>query len=198
MEYLSECQNVFALICRSHYETKERLYSFEITSEDVDKVAFLKTLCRLMANITCRADAVNTYNKVCTNSLINNFFTFFTGKLPGLHGSSSAWYRYRWLSFGHSKKSRQVSHTSWKKNYLSKLLKYVSEFAFLGLHQRLVWPLIERLVLAKHRTVWKEQWVQLWVHWGRQTPLTSAILLLLVPWWTAERWAWQLVVPTWR
>ncbi|XP_046640377.1 protein ECT2-like [Daphnia pulicaria] len=54
-----DCQNVFALICRSHYETKERLYSFEITSEDVDKVAFLKTLCRLMANITCRADAEN-------------------------------------------------------------------------------------------------------------------------------------------
>ena len=54
-----DCHNVFALICRSHYETKERLYSFEITSEDVEKTAFLRTLCRLMANITCRADAEN-------------------------------------------------------------------------------------------------------------------------------------------
>ncbi len=61
--YSLDCQNVFALICRSHYETKERLYSFEITSEDVEKVAFLKTLCRLMANITCRADAVSTNHK---------------------------------------------------------------------------------------------------------------------------------------
>jgi hypothetical protein len=60
--FVLDCQNVFALICRSHYETKERLYSFEITSEDVDKVAFLKTLCRLMANITCRADAVHAFN----------------------------------------------------------------------------------------------------------------------------------------
>lgn len=50
---------MFALICRSHYETKERLYSFEITSEEIEKVAFLRTLCRLMANITCRADAVS-------------------------------------------------------------------------------------------------------------------------------------------
>ena len=51
------------MICRSHFETKERLYSFEITSEDVEKVTFLKTLCRLMANITCRADAVSTNHK---------------------------------------------------------------------------------------------------------------------------------------
>ena len=49
---------MFALICRSHNEIKERLYSFEITSEDVEKASFLRTLCRLMANITCRADSV--------------------------------------------------------------------------------------------------------------------------------------------
>jgi len=54
-----DCHNVFALICRSHYETKERLYSFEIMSEEVEKSSFLRTLCRLMANITCRADSEN-------------------------------------------------------------------------------------------------------------------------------------------
>ena len=57
---ITDCHNVFALICRSHYETKERLYSFEITSDDVEKGSFLRTLCRLMANITCRADSVKS------------------------------------------------------------------------------------------------------------------------------------------
>ncbi|KAF0304718.1 Protein ECT2 [Amphibalanus amphitrite] len=56
---LSECHNVFTLICRSNQELKERHYTFTISSEDVQKEQFLRTLCRQMAHVTCRADAEN-------------------------------------------------------------------------------------------------------------------------------------------
>ncbi|XP_026467941.1 protein ECT2-like isoform X2 [Ctenocephalides felis] len=48
---------VFALTCRSNQELKEKLYSFTITEEDVDKTTFLRSLCRQMANTVCKADA---------------------------------------------------------------------------------------------------------------------------------------------
>ncbi|XP_037075712.1 protein ECT2-like isoform X2 [Pollicipes pollicipes] len=54
-----ECHNVFTLICRSNHELKERHYTFTISSEDVPKEQFLRTLCRQMAHATCRADAEN-------------------------------------------------------------------------------------------------------------------------------------------
>ncbi|XP_043209980.1 protein ECT2-like isoform X9 [Amphibalanus amphitrite] len=54
-----ECHNVFTLICRSNQELKERHYTFTISSEDVQKEQFLRTLCRQMAHVTCRADAEN-------------------------------------------------------------------------------------------------------------------------------------------
>ena len=49
---------MFTLICRSNQELKERHYTFTISSEDVQKEQFLRTLCRQMAHVTCRADAV--------------------------------------------------------------------------------------------------------------------------------------------
>ena len=55
----TECHNVFTLICRSNQELKERHYTFTISSEDVSKEQFLRTLCRQMAHATCRADAVS-------------------------------------------------------------------------------------------------------------------------------------------
>lgn len=53
-----DCHNVFALMCRSNQELKEKLYSFMITDETVDKTVFLRQLCRQMANTVCKADAV--------------------------------------------------------------------------------------------------------------------------------------------
>ncbi|XP_075236856.1 epithelial cell transforming 2 pebble [Lycorma delicatula] len=54
-----ECHKVFALMCRSNQELKEKLYSFMITDEETNKMVFLKSLCRQMANTVCRADAEN-------------------------------------------------------------------------------------------------------------------------------------------
>lgn len=48
-------------MCRSTQDLKEKLYSFTITDDEVDKIAFLKTLCRHTANNACQADAVSTY-----------------------------------------------------------------------------------------------------------------------------------------
>uniref|UniRef100_A0A0C9QGU7 ECT2_0 protein n=1 Tax=Fopius arisanus TaxID=64838 RepID=A0A0C9QGU7_9HYME len=52
-----ECQKVFALMVRSNQELKEKLFSFTITDEEVNKTNYLKTLCRQMANTVCKADA---------------------------------------------------------------------------------------------------------------------------------------------
>lgn len=54
-----DCHNVFALMCRSNQELKEKLYSFTLADEETDKLAFLRTLCRQMANTVCKADAEN-------------------------------------------------------------------------------------------------------------------------------------------
>lgn len=54
-----DCRNVFALMCRSNQELKEKLYSFILADEETDKLAFLRTLCRQMANTVCKADADN-------------------------------------------------------------------------------------------------------------------------------------------
>ncbi|KAJ9589806.1 hypothetical protein L9F63_027933, partial [Diploptera punctata] len=50
-----DCHNVFALMCRQ--EVKEKLYSFTLADEETDKLNFLKTLCRQMANTACTTDA---------------------------------------------------------------------------------------------------------------------------------------------
>lgn len=53
-----ERQKVFALVVRNHQELKEKLFSFEITDEKVDKANYLKTFCRQMALAFRIADAV--------------------------------------------------------------------------------------------------------------------------------------------
>lgn len=46
---------------RSNQELKEKLFSFTIIDEDVNKTNYLRTLCRQMANTVCKADAVCFY-----------------------------------------------------------------------------------------------------------------------------------------
>ncbi|XP_057663730.1 protein ECT2 [Diorhabda carinulata] len=52
-----DCQKVFSLVCRNNDDLKEKLYSFSMADEEADKVSFLKTLTRQMANNACTADA---------------------------------------------------------------------------------------------------------------------------------------------
>lgn len=55
---LSDCQKVFALVVRSTQELKEKLFSFVIVDEEVNKTNYLQTLCRQMAIVIRVADAV--------------------------------------------------------------------------------------------------------------------------------------------
>ncbi|CAH1781349.1 unnamed protein product [Owenia fusiformis] len=64
-----DCKNVFALVWRFTTDMKERLYSFLIESEDVNKAEFLKTLCKHMANTVCRADYENLMATLNAQSL---------------------------------------------------------------------------------------------------------------------------------
>ncbi|XP_016425514.1 protein ECT2 isoform X5 [Sinocyclocheilus rhinocerous] len=52
-----ECQNAFALVVHPPTEQENLLFSFQLTAEDTLKSAWLKTLCRQVANTICRADA---------------------------------------------------------------------------------------------------------------------------------------------
>ena len=51
-------------MCRNNQELKEKLFSFMITDETVDKSHFLRQLCRQMANTVCKADAVSFLQQV--------------------------------------------------------------------------------------------------------------------------------------
>uniref|UniRef100_A0A0K2SYG9 Protein ECT2like [Megachile rotundata] n=1 Tax=Lepeophtheirus salmonis TaxID=72036 RepID=A0A0K2SYG9_LEPSM len=51
-----EYQGIFALVCRSNQELKEKMFIFQLTSPDMEKIKFLKMLCRNIANTMCRPD----------------------------------------------------------------------------------------------------------------------------------------------
>lgn len=70
---LIECHKVFALMVRSNQELKEKLFSFTITDEEVNKTNYLRTLCRQMANTVCKADAVS--HNICLTYV--TFYTFY-------------------------------------------------------------------------------------------------------------------------
>ncbi|XP_026285147.1 protein ECT2 isoform X1 [Frankliniella occidentalis] len=62
-------ENIFALKCRSNQELKEKLYSFSLSDEDIDKNNFLQTLCRQLANTVCKADAAYFLSPIDYNEL---------------------------------------------------------------------------------------------------------------------------------
>ncbi|BES95841.1 RhoGEF [Nesidiocoris tenuis] len=66
-----DCRKVFALMCRSTQDLKEKLYSFSVVDEDLDKMSFLKTLCRHTANNAYRADAETFLFSVDDASLLD-------------------------------------------------------------------------------------------------------------------------------
>lgn len=45
-------------------EQENLLFSFQLTAEDMLKSAWLKTLCRQVANTICRADAVSGHTHI--------------------------------------------------------------------------------------------------------------------------------------
>uniref|UniRef100_A0A1A8F3Y4 Epithelial cell transforming sequence 2 oncogene n=2 Tax=Nothobranchius korthausae TaxID=1143690 RepID=A0A1A8F3Y4_9TELE len=52
-----ECANAFALVVRPPTEQENLLFSFQLVGEETVKSAWLRTLCRHVANTICRADA---------------------------------------------------------------------------------------------------------------------------------------------
>lgn len=58
---IPECHNAFALVVRPPTEQENLLFSFQLMAEDTLKSAWLKTLCRQVANTICRADMVRAH-----------------------------------------------------------------------------------------------------------------------------------------
>ncbi|NXP59936.1 ECT2 protein, partial [Chloropsis cyanopogon] len=54
-----DCQKAFALVVRPPTELNNKLFSFQMTTEDPCKEDWLKMLCRHVANTICKADAEN-------------------------------------------------------------------------------------------------------------------------------------------
>ncbi|XP_063746557.1 protein ECT2 isoform X4 [Eleginops maclovinus] len=52
-----ECANAFALVVRPPTEQENLLFSFQLAGEETVKVAWLRMLCRHVANTICKADA---------------------------------------------------------------------------------------------------------------------------------------------
>ncbi|XP_066564909.1 protein ECT2 isoform X2 [Amia ocellicauda] len=52
-----DCQNAFALVVHPPTEQDNLLFSFQMTAEEMGKEAWLRTLCRHIANTICKADA---------------------------------------------------------------------------------------------------------------------------------------------
>ncbi|XP_013101165.1 protein ECT2 isoform X3 [Stomoxys calcitrans] len=50
---ITDSPRAFALLCR---QDKDKLHSFTITDEEIDKVVYLKSLCKQMAENACRTD----------------------------------------------------------------------------------------------------------------------------------------------
>lgn len=69
---IPECQNAFALVVRPPTEQENLLFSFQLTAEDTLKSAWLKTLCRQVANTICRADAVRAHAHIYTGTVTSS------------------------------------------------------------------------------------------------------------------------------
>lgn len=64
----SECVNAFALVVRPPTEQENLLFSFQLAGEETVKSAWLRTLCRHVANTICRADAVRSLTRTHTHT----------------------------------------------------------------------------------------------------------------------------------
>lgn len=53
---ITDSPRAFALLCR---QDKDKLHSFTISDEEIDKVVYLKMLCKQIAENACRTDTVS-------------------------------------------------------------------------------------------------------------------------------------------
>ncbi|XP_065079116.1 protein ECT2 isoform X3 [Ochlerotatus camptorhynchus] len=54
---IQDSPRAFALNCRANADNKDRLHSFSICDEEKDKIIYLKSLCKQLAENACKADA---------------------------------------------------------------------------------------------------------------------------------------------
>lgn len=54
---ITDSTRAFSLNCRQTQEGKDKIYSFSICDEEIDKIIYLRSLCKQMAENACRADA---------------------------------------------------------------------------------------------------------------------------------------------
>ncbi|XP_056271042.1 protein ECT2 isoform X2 [Pseudoliparis swirei] len=64
-----ECVNAFALVVRPPTEQENLLFSFQLAGEETVKSAWLRTLCRQVANTICKADAEDLIQSTDPDSL---------------------------------------------------------------------------------------------------------------------------------
>ncbi|XP_029105216.1 protein ECT2-like isoform X1 [Scleropages formosus] len=57
LQETDDCRNAFALVVRLPTEQDNQLFSFQLSGEDTDKAAWLRMLCRHVADTICKADA---------------------------------------------------------------------------------------------------------------------------------------------
>ncbi|GLH01207.1 Guanine nucleotide exchange factor-like protein [Gryllus bimaculatus] len=65
----NDCRNAFCLRCRNNQEFSERQYSFAMADEEADKMSFLRTLCRQIANTVCRTDTESFFSTQDSSAL---------------------------------------------------------------------------------------------------------------------------------
>lgn len=53
---ITDSPRAFAVTCRHNLDNKEKLYAFIICDEEVDKIIYLRSLCKQMAENACRTD----------------------------------------------------------------------------------------------------------------------------------------------
>uniref|UniRef100_A0A3B4BD08 Uncharacterized protein n=1 Tax=Periophthalmus magnuspinnatus TaxID=409849 RepID=A0A3B4BD08_9GOBI len=64
-----DCVSAFALVVRPPTEQENLLFSFQLTGEDTVKSAWLRTLCRQVANTICKTDAEDLIQSTDPDSL---------------------------------------------------------------------------------------------------------------------------------
>jgi hypothetical protein len=55
------CKDAFGLIVKNSGEMKEKLFTFMIDTEDMDKTNFITQVSRSIANTLCRTDHVSIF-----------------------------------------------------------------------------------------------------------------------------------------
>ncbi|KAL4594054.1 protein ECT2-like isoform X1 [Arapaima gigas] len=72
LQETDECRSAFALVVHLPTEQDNRLFSFQLAGEDTEKAAWLRTLCRHVADTICKADAEDLIRRTDPESVLVN------------------------------------------------------------------------------------------------------------------------------